>query len=111
MQSESGGKDSEVGSSCGKLCAAAARNRVRLETSLRASMRLPRQIFERGAAGELVADGGGDFFVAGAEERVAQIIARFREIADGVLLGHRGATEGGELREDVLRGSGCSDCC
>ena len=40
------------------------------------------QVFERKAAGELVADGGGDFFVAGAEERVAQVIARFREIAD-----------------------------
>ena len=43
------------------------------------------QVFERGAAGELVADGGGDFFVAGAEERVAQVIAGFREIADGLL--------------------------
>lgn len=49
----------------------------------------------------MVADGGGDFFVAGAEERVAQVIARFREIADGVLLGHRGAAEADELREDI----------
>ena len=31
------------------------------------------QLFEREAAGDLVADGGADFFVAGAEERVAQV--------------------------------------
>ncbi len=57
---------------------AAARKRVRLETSLRASRRLPIKIFEREAAGELVADGGGYFLVAGAEERVAQVVAGFR---------------------------------
>ncbi len=63
---------------------------MRLETSLTASRRLSIRL-EREAAGELVADGGGDFFVAGAEERVAQIIARFREITDAILLGRRGA--------------------
>ena len=36
------------------------------------------QLFERMAAGEFVTDGAGDFFVAGAEERVAQILAGFR---------------------------------
>lgn len=42
------------------------------------------QVFERDAAGELVADGCGDFFVAGAEERVAQVFAGFRQIAEGI---------------------------
>ncbi len=57
---------------------AAARKRVRLETTLRGVDAAAHQVCEREAAGELVADGGGDFFIAGAEERVAQVSARFR---------------------------------
>jgi hypothetical protein len=59
------------------------------------------QVFEGEAAGELVADGAGDFFVAGAEERVAQILASFRQIAERVGAGGGGTAEAGELREDV----------
>lgn len=59
------------------------------------------QVFERTAAGELLADAAGDFFVAGAEERVAQVLAGFRQIADRVGAGGGGTAEAFELREDV----------
>jgi hypothetical protein len=39
------------------------------------------QIFDRTTIAELLADGAGDFFVAGAEERVAQVSAGFRQVA------------------------------
>ncbi len=59
------------------------------------------QVFERDAAGELVMNGAGDFFVAGAKERIAQVIAGFRQIADRVGAGGGGTAEAFELREDV----------
>lgn len=40
------------------------------------------QVFEREAGGELLADGAGDLFVAGAEERVAEVLVGFRQIVD-----------------------------
>lgn len=59
------------------------------------------QVFERTAGGELVADGAGDFFVAGAEERIAQVLAGFRQIADRISAGGGGTAEAFDLREDV----------
>lgn len=59
------------------------------------------QIFERNAAGELVADGAGNFFVAGAQQRVAQVLADFREVADRIRARGGGTAEAFELREDV----------
>jgi hypothetical protein len=59
------------------------------------------QLVERNAAGELLADGAGDFIVAGPEERVSEVIARFRQIADRVGLGRRRTAETFDLREDV----------
>lgn len=60
-----------------------------------------RKVFNLTAAGELGADGAGDFFVAGAEERVAQVVAGFRQIAEGVGAGDGGSAEAFDLREDV----------
>lgn len=59
------------------------------------------QLFERVAAGELLADGAGDFFVAGAEEGVAQVIAGFRQTAERIGAGGGGSAEAFDLREDV----------
>lgn len=59
------------------------------------------QFFERKAASELIADSARDFFVAGAEERVAQILAGFREIAKRVDAGSRGTSEAFDLRKNV----------
>ena len=59
------------------------------------------QIFEQPAAGELLADGAGDFVVAGAEERVAQVLAGFHQIAECVGARRGGAAEAFDLREDV----------
>ena len=59
------------------------------------------QSFERTAAIELLADGASDFFVAGAEERVAQVIAGFRQIADRIRAGSGRTAEAFDLREDV----------
>ena len=59
------------------------------------------QLFERNAAGELVADGAGDFFVAGAQHRVAQVFAGFGQIAQRIGAGGGGTAEAFELREDV----------
>jgi hypothetical protein len=50
----------------------------------------PHQVFEVAAAGELLADGAGDLFVAGAEKRVAQVIAGFCQITDRIGAGGRG---------------------
>ena len=61
----------------------------------------PHQLFERTAVGELIVDGAGDFFVAGAEERIAQVVAGFRQIAERVGAGRRRTAEAFELREDV----------
>jgi len=52
-----------------------------------------RQLFERTAVGQLLGDGADDFFVARAEERVAQISAGFRQIADRIGAGGRGTAE------------------
>lgn len=59
------------------------------------------QLFEGTAAGELVADGAGDFFVAGAEERVAQVFAGFRQIAKRIGARDVGMAEAFNLRKDV----------
>ena len=59
------------------------------------------QLREQHAAGELLADGAGDFFVAGAQERVAQVIAGLRQIADRISASGGGTAEAGDLREDV----------
>jgi len=59
------------------------------------------QVFECPTASELFADGAGDFFVAGAEERVAQVLAGFSQIAERIGAGGGGTAEAGELREDV----------
>lgn len=59
------------------------------------------QVFERDAVSELLADSAGDFFVAGAKERVAQVLAGFRQIAERVGAGGGGTTEAFDLREDV----------
>jgi len=59
------------------------------------------QVFERTTTGQLLADGAGDFFVAGAEERVMQILAGFRQIAERIRAGGGGTAEAFDLREDV----------
>jgi hypothetical protein len=59
------------------------------------------QVFERNAAGELLADGAGDFFVTGAEERVAKVLAGFRQIAERKGARGRGTAKAFDLREDV----------
>jgi len=59
------------------------------------------QVFEPTAAGELLADSAGNFLVAGAEERVAQVIAGFRKIANGIGAGGGGTAEAFDLRENV----------
>ena len=42
------------------------------------------QVFERSAALKLLVDGADDFFVAGTEERIAEVSAGFRQIAEGI---------------------------
>lgn len=59
------------------------------------------QVFERTAAGELLADGAGDFFVTRAEGRVAQVSAGFLQIAERVGARGGGTAEAFDLREDV----------
>jgi hypothetical protein len=59
------------------------------------------QFFERSTARQLVVHGAGDFFVAGAEERVAQVVAGFRQIADRISAGSGRTAEAFDLREDV----------
>ena len=59
------------------------------------------QVFERAATVELLADSAGNFLVASAEKRVVQILAGFRQIADGVGAGGGGTAEAFDLRNDV----------